>query len=347
MGGNRLSWKAIAGYLFAAAALIWVFHDVSFQPIRVMITGMSASWLIPAVACDVLSYVCQGERWRLLVRPLGKLSLAKAVQAIYAGLFTNEAVPLRFGEFVRAYIASRALGKPLSSLIPSIAVERLIDSFWMAAGTGLLLLWLPLPPEFARVAEAFGIIIASLIVVFVFLVLRPPAFLIRWSERRDSRLRFFTGGVLSGISRVGLNRRLLASVAYSLAMLLLQAGSFWFVMIACRLRLGYAAAAAVFLIVHFGTAIPNAPANVGSFQFFTVLGLQLFGLDKTTAAGFSVVVFVILTLPLWALGLAAVASTGVTLAQIRPNLDPSNQSKHIPVPQRFPRVERAWPEQPF
>jgi hypothetical protein len=36
--------------------------------------------------------------------------------------------------------------------------------------------------------------------------------------------------------------------------------------------------------------IPNAPANVGSYQFFSVLGLTLFGVDKTVAAGFSIAV---------------------------------------------------------
>jgi hypothetical protein len=33
--------------------------------------------------------------------------------------------------------------------------------------------------------------------------------------------------------------------------------------------------------------IPSAPANVGSFQFFTFLVLGSFGVEKTVAAGFS------------------------------------------------------------
>jgi hypothetical protein len=41
------------------------------------------------------------------------------------------------------------------------------------------------------------------------------------------------------------------------------------------------------LIVRLGTMIPNAPANVGSFQFFTFLALGSFGVEKTVAAGFS------------------------------------------------------------
>ena len=40
------------------------------------------------------------------------------------------------------------------------------------------------------------------------------------------------------------------------------------------------------LTVRLGTIIPNAPANVGGFQFFVVLALGLFAVSKTTAAGF-------------------------------------------------------------
>ena len=338
--------RSPAGYAFAVAALFWVFHDVELKAMTTLLHGLGTAWLIPAVASDVLSYVCQGERWRLLLRPTGNIPLRKAVQAIYAGLFTNEVAPLRFGEVVRAYLAAKTMHRPVSQVIPSMALERLMDSFWVAAGTGALVMFVPLPPDFAKGAVAFGVSIAVAVVLFVVFVLRPPAFVKRWSECRTSKIRSFIGGVLAGICRIKINREFAAPVFFSLGLLLFQAAAFWFVMVACRLPLGYAAAAAVFLIVRLGTALPNAPANVGAFQFFTVVGLQLFGIDKGTAAAFSVVVFLVLTLPLWILGLLAISNTGLSIAEIRADVDPSRR-REVNTPERFPRVERAWPQQPF
>jgi hypothetical protein len=77
---------------------------------------------------------------------------------------------------------------------------------------------------------------------------------------------------------------------------------------------------AVFLIVYFGTALPNAPANVGAYQFFCVLGLRLFGVDKTLATGFSIVVFILLTLPLIVVGFFAMARSGLTIRTLREDL---------------------------
>ena len=113
---------------------------------------------------------------------------------------------------------------------------------------------------------------------------------------------------------------LLAS-ALSLALLLLQGASFWLVMLAYGLHQPLAAGIAVFLIVHLGTALPSAPANIGTYQFFTVLGLTLLGVDKTSAAGFSLVVFALLSAPLWALGFWAFGRSGLTLIGMRAELN--------------------------
>lgn len=309
--------KAGLGYAFAVGALLWVFHDVEWGVIGSQLGQMQLLWLIPAVLCDVLSYVCEGQRWSLLLRPVARLSLPRAVQAIYSGLFTNEVVPLRFGEVVRAYLASEWAGVSMTALLPSMAVGRLIDAIWLAAGMGVLLYTMPLPDSLARGGEIFGVVILGLLGVFLLLALRPPGWAKRWRDEHPSKSRAFVGRLLLGVGEIGLTRHSGLAALFSLGLVVLQAAAFWFVMLAAHLPLSFSAAAAVFVIVHLGTALPNAPANVGSFQFFTVLALQLFGVDKSTAAGFSVVVFLVLTLPLWALGLWAISNCGVSLGDLR------------------------------
>jgi hypothetical protein len=87
--------------------------------------------------------------------------------------------------------------------------------------------------------------------------------------------------------------------------------------VTCHIDLGLAAVTIILLVIRLGTALPNAPANVGSFQFFCVVALGLFGIKKTVAAGFSVVYFLTLTIPLWILGLLALSCSGIALSTIR------------------------------
>jgi glycosyltransferase 2 family protein len=76
-------------------------------------------------------------------------------------------------------------------------------------------------------------------------------------------------------------------------------------------------AVVVLLVINLGVSLPNAPANVGSYQFFCVLGLSVFDIEKTTATGFSIFAFIALTLPFVFLGFAALLSSGMSLRSMR------------------------------
>jgi hypothetical protein len=289
---RRRQLKFAAGHALAIGGLLWVLHDVNPRRIAEAATVHHWSWVFVAIAADIGSYISQAVRWRMLLAPAGELSTLQALQAIYAGLFVNEIAPLRFGEVVRAYLASRWLSLRIRTVIPSLAVERLMDAVWLALAVGISAEFVPLPAGLVAAAETLGLlVILATIVLLIF------------AGESLRRMRQSTG--------------FWSALVVSSQVLILQTLAFWMVMRAYDLPLRFGIGAVVFLIVHLGTAIPNAPANVGSYQFFTVVGLTFFGVDKTLATGFSIGVFVILTAPLWAIGLVALMRTGMTLQSIR------------------------------
>jgi len=356
--------KRLLGYLFALLCLVWVFYDV--HPQRLLAAMRITNWWFIAVSAffGVLTYALQGIRWTWLLSPVGRLRPMKSMQAIYVGLFTNEVVPLRFGEVVRAFLASRWIGSGVGAVVPSMVVERFLDALWLAVGIGIAAIFVPLPKDLIEAGDVLGGIVLVATAVFVWLILRkeqelehgcrshpplkgkvaaptssvetgaaprssvetgaaPTVEVEYGAEKRQSKgkiaagLSRFISGLARGLREIGLSRKLYGAAALSAGMLACQALAAWFVMLACGLKLPVAASAVVLLIVRLGTAIPNAPANVGSFQFFTVLALGLFGVDKTVAAGFSIVYFAVLTAPLWIIGLFALARTGMTLGAIK------------------------------
>ncbi len=276
-----------------------------------------------AIVADILSYISQGIRWQILLRPVGRLSWLRTSQAVYAGLFANEVLPMRFGELVRAWLISRWTGAGFVRVIPSMAVERLFDGIWLILAIGAVSIFIPLPKSLLAAADILGIFLFGAAILTFTLIIRGhkqdgfPARSHAFRRKPLSGILSFLARLAGGVHEIGVSPLFYLSFAISFLVLAMQAISFWLVMLAYHIQLSLWIGAAVFLIVHFGTAIPNAPSNVGSYQFFTVLGLSLFGVDKTTAAGFSVVVFIILTAPLWIIGYAAVIRTGLTLSDIR------------------------------
>jgi len=120
----------------------------------------------------------------------------------------------------------------------------------------------------------------------------------------------------SELSVIGHARSAVLAGIVSLAFLILEALSFWLIMLAYGLPLSLLESLAVFMIMHLGTVVPAAPANVGTYQFFTVLGLHIFGIDRTTAAGFSLVVFGLSTIPIGIIGFWAFGQSGLTLSEV-------------------------------
>ncbi len=310
-------------YAFAAACLLWVFHDIDLRQLLIAMRVTNWWFVALAVTVDVLTYVLQGVRWKVLLEPVGRLGSVRATQAIYAGLFTNELVPLRVGELVRGLLVSRWLRSGISAVLPSMAVERLLDALWLAVGVGVAAIFVPLPKNLLRAGDVLGIIVLAATAVFLWLVFRTEKALERGPT--PPRAPEHIVGTISavvfrfsrGLCEIGISSRLYVAAALSAGMLACQTLAVWFMMLACGIHLPLSAGAVVFLVVRLGTAIPNAPANVGSFQFFTVVALGLFGVDKTVAAAFSVVDFAALTAPLWLIGLFAIARTGMSLASIR------------------------------
>ena len=331
-GDAHASWKQQAGHiarqlfilLLAGACLAWVFHDIDYRELWHNMSAVNWWWILPAVVVDILSYVCQGLRWQLLLRHFGRVTTLEATKAVYAGLFLNEILPLRVGELFRTYIISRWLSIKFISAIPSVVVERLFDAIWLGAGIGITAIFIHVPENLTTAADHIGIAILFVTGIFLYLIVfrkqnaRAPARKrIGWKPLRIVVVFFQT--IADEIKVLGTSRFFYLSFAASSLILILQILAFWFVMLAYGLTPSLWIGTAVLLLLHLGTVLPNAPSNVGTYQLLCVVGLTFFGVDKTVAAAFSVVVFIILTLPLWAVGLFAIGRCGMTLREIRDN----------------------------
>jgi glycosyltransferase 2 family protein len=293
-------WRFVLGLAISAACLVWVFHDVSIRSLRQEIHIESWSWVGVAVCAQSASYVFQGFRWQRLLRPLGELSVVRATEAIYAGLFVNELMPAKPGELLRAYLVGQWLQIRMPIALGSIVTERIFDGIWLSIALTFVAAVVPLPKQLAHAGVIFILLLATVaVVVSVLATSRVQVPLLStWRHALSSR-----NGVIA--------------FANSGLLILSQMLAFWCALRGFGLPLSPTVAIATIVVIQLGTAVPNAPGNVGTYQLACVAGLTHFGVDKTTATAFSVIVFVLLTLPVWCFGVIALAhvSVGRTIPQ--------------------------------
>ena len=239
----------------------------------------------------------------------------------------------------------------ISTVATSIVIERLFDGFWLVAGFVVTMIFIPLPRRLIEAGDALSALVLILICFLIAISLRaaspvreanvsgesdyPQAIAKEAEAKRNSVARTLAGSPRALLRRLAVELRViiysrtsLVAFALSLMILSLQWLAFWLVMLAFGLRLSPLAASAIFVIVHVGSSMPGAPANIGTYQFFTVLGLVIFGVDKTSAVGFSVVVFILLSAHIWVLGFWAMRRSGLTLFGLRTELSKPLASGH-------------------
>ncbi len=316
----------LIGYGVAIVCLIWVLHDI--RPAQVLhdLSNVDWKWVALGMLFDVISYGIQGVRWKLLLKPFGRVRLTHSVRAVYAGLFANLVFPLRPGEVLRSYLLADSEGISFGRVLGSVGVERLIDLVEAVAALGVVSMFVPLPDRFKRAANTLGIValalVALMLVAILYLefkldtnpdVVTPP-------KRIPSRMM----RALVGLHAMGTSPSFYPAILTSLLMPCFQVLALWAMMRSYGLNLHFLAAVVVLFVINLGVSLPNAPANVGSYQLFCVLGLSVFQVDKTQAAGFSIFVFVALTLPFLFLGFVAILRSGLSLRGMR------EQIRHLP-----------------
>lgn len=309
----------ILGYGLSIVCLIWVLHD--FHVVRALrdIANVDWKWVILGMICDVLSYGFQALRWKFLLTPFGRVRLTGAIRSVYAGLFANLIFPLRPGEFLRSYLLANSEGIKLGRVLGSVGVERLIDLVIATAALAMVSLFVELPRRFNRIADTLGIVTLVLLAIVVAMILYLE---IRFGSTPlpETTPKGFWGrflGALAVLHAIGTAPSFYPAVLASVFLPLFQVLGLWAMMHSYGLNLSFLAAVVVVLIINLGISLPNAPANVGSYQFFCVLGLSVFQVDKTTATGFSIFAFLALTFPFVFLGFAALLRSGLSLHSMR------------------------------
>lgn len=310
-------------YFLAFFCLFLVFYDARVGVIIKQMGAVRWRWMLAAALMEIFVYVLEGLQWQLLLKPRGRIPWYKATQAIYVGLFANEILPLRAGEVARTYLVSRWLNTSFVAILPSIMLQRFLDGIWLIIAIGITAILVDLPKNLIQAADIFGVVLLSATFFLILLIFRKEKKLEKGSvvtQYRWKPLQYLASviqRIAVGIQEIGTSGSFFAAFLVAFFVLFFQVLSFWLMMLAYGITVSIWVGAAVLFIVLLGTAIPNAPANLGTFQFFTVLGLSLFDVDKTTATGFSVISFSLITALFLILGFFAVGMSGIHFKQIK------------------------------
>jgi uncharacterized protein (TIRG00374 family) len=267
--------------------------------------------LAAAIGVNFLSVLIKGVRWWLFLRPIGITSLWLAIRATVAGAGLNNVLVASGGDAARVVFVSRASGVSSSTVLASMAMEKLFDPIGFVILLVYGVLAFQLPPQFERwkvPAEILLVVIVLLLAFFVYATrhIKPEHVPERRARPRTvwGRVRAYFKSFGQTAGRLATGPRFIAAILLSLASWACQLWTFELAAAAAHVSIPLAGSLACLLGINVGLIIRATPGNVGFFQFVYALMAEQFGVAANDAIAVSLLIQTLQILPLTLLGIA-------------------------------------------
>ncbi len=309
---------AAVGIAASAASLWLIARSMDLPAAERAVRAADVSPLLATLAIVTSQLVLRSVRWQLLLprRADGaRVPVRVVAPSLLVGYLGNAVLPARLGEPIRAFLVSRREGLHGSEAFGSVVIERVVDLATLAGIAFLAAISLDAPEWLVRIAgiAALGgatvvfVLSTTGIVRLVPLLARPLA--VFGAQRRhwlETRLERFAVG------SAGAHRRpaVLAAAGISCGTWLLEGATFRLVAQSVAIDLTWPAALLIAAVTVLGTAVPSAPAFVGTYEVAVISAATALGVPGSQALALAVLAHVFTTLPLAVAGAVSLAAIG-------------------------------------
>jgi len=324
VNGLRHAGKWLA-FLLSAVLIYIVFRNVDWAKMRDAFREANYLWVVLGGVVGLCGFVVRAWGWQYLLRPMGRFRPVRLFTPVAIGYLANNVFPARLGEFVRAYVVGKREGIAKSSAFATIIVERIFDGLTLLLILAVVSIFYRFPPW----VKAGGVLVAavflglSVFLAVVVIKVRSALRLVdltlgRWAPEMAERMR---SRVTCFVAALDI-RHHLPDVAIAFLACVVRCGFeaciYVCVVHAMQLNLSPHGVLFVMVVVNIATMVPSAPGYLGAVQFGCWASLtQVFGVDETTAAFFSILLHVDIFFPITLAGIACLLHAHLSLASLR------------------------------
>ncbi len=285
--------------------------------------------LIP-LAVFFVNLPLRAWRWQLIFPSTARPGFAACLSVLGIGNMANFLLPGRAGDLSRCLLVGRTASLSEGSrTLATLAVEKVLDGLALV-GMALFSVWALHPPHWVlEMLRATTLIFGGALVLLVVLRYRTRALvdyvrrifrvmhLSSLEEKFDNLLTSFAEG-LSAVTSAG---RMLTLLAMTAAIWVTEALVVWGLAQALGIAVPLKSAVVASAVLGLGLMIPAAPGGLGTYELFGTEAFKLAGVAAGSALALTVVIHAWVFVANVALGICLLAIKGVSLAQLRHQLE--------------------------
>ena len=288
--------------LIISAILLWLaVRKVDFVSAWGYAGSFNVGLMLLALSIWLFDYVLRGFRWLIFLNNLHPVRWLESFRVLMIGFAMNNVLPLRAGEFVRAYLLHRRVPEiSTSSAFATVAGERLFDGIAVTAFAILGSFSLPLPDWASRAIMVAGVLFAVAFGGFLAMAFYPGharSMVSLLSQRLPEGIRDRINRTMSrfivGLEVLRSKRSIAALLASSLVIWSLEVVFYYISARSFGIELSFWNASFVMGILNLAILVPSAPGGIGAVEFAVVQSLLILGISESLSFSYALVSHVI------------------------------------------------------
>lgn len=134
------------GFVVSVVFLYFSFRGTSFDDVWLNIQGINPYFIMASVVLIIVDLILRALRWKFLLKPIKSETVNRLFSILMIGYLSNNILPARMGELVRAQLLGRNCGVNRMQALGTIVVERVFDGLMLLALFGFsLFFYYPFP----------------------------------------------------------------------------------------------------------------------------------------------------------------------------------------------------------
>ena len=307
------------GILISLGSLYLALRNLQLADVWDVARRAEYAWIVPGVAVYFAGVWARTWRWAYLLRPMKAVSLRRLFPVVVIGYMGNNVYPARAGELIRAYVLRQREGISVSASLATVIIERVFDGLVMLMFVFIGLPFTPMPAWLQWMVVAASLFFFGALAVFMALAIK-----VQWAEavygwvidrlapaRFRVPLRGFAERFTIGLRSLRSGRAVLMLFLTSIVIWLAETVKYWFVMHAFDFSVPFYVLMLMNGVVNLATTIPSSPGYIGTFDAPGIEILSLWGVPRSLAAGYTLVLHAALWLPITLLGVYYMARESI------------------------------------
>jgi glycosyltransferase 2 family protein len=294
-----------AGILISAFFLWLAFRNSDLSQVLSDIRHADVRLLAAMFALSVIVLALRSYRWKMLGKDYKAVPWINFFKATTMGMMLNTFLPFRTGDLLQGYFLAKNSSLSKSYTLATVFVERILDialpAFALIIGSSFVIL-----PQEIRISRIVLLVVLMAAGTYLFLRFRGKIIGIAESFGEFAHIgkikRFIdnTGNALVFLK----DKKVAASVVpMTFVLWVISAVGILLVLLSLNIHINFYAIFLIHSIMVLSSVIPAAPGALGTWEFFCVLALGIFNVDRDKALSYAVISHFMAVLPTVCVGL--------------------------------------------